>query len=284
MSEPSYPYVHVDVSAELSEIASDLLFELGASGVEERDATTMQRAGSLPEGYVTLIANFADDAGANDAVAAIDPAWKPRVEHVIGDAWRDGWREFFKPSRVGKRLVVRPPWEAFDAQADDVVLTLDPGLAFGTGTHETTRLVMAQIDARLQPGQRVLDVGCGSGILAIAAAMLGARQLVAIDVEDDAIRATHENAAVNGVAEHITASTTDVSAIDERFPFVVANIEARVLIPMAPTLMSKVSPGGLLILSGILREQTEQVREAYRAMTWLETPAEGEWIALVLRA
>jgi ribosomal protein L11 methyltransferase len=284
VSEPSYPYVHVDVAADDVESASDVLFELGATGIEERDnTTTMLRAG-VGEGLVTLVANFEDDATANEAVAAIDPTWNPRVEHVVGDAWREGWREFFKPSRVGQRLVVRPPWEEFDAKAGDVVLTLDPGLAFGTGTHETTRLVLAQIDARVLPGQRVLDVGCGSGILAIAAAMLGARELIAIDVDDDSVNATNENAQKNGVAEHIQASRLPVAHVTERFPLVLANIEARVLIPMAPDLIARVAEGGTLVLSGVLRDQADQVRAAYAPLTLLEQPAEGEWVALVLRA
>lgn len=283
MSEPRYPYVHVDVLVDAVEQVSDELFALGASGIEERDNTTMQRAG-VPEGTVTLVANFDDDETAQAAVDALEPGINPRLVHVVGDAWREGWREFFKPARVGRRLIVRPPWEPYATTGDDVLLTLDPGLAFGTGTHETTRLVLAQIDARLAPGQRVLDVGCGSGILAIAAALLGAEQIVAIDVEDDAEIVTAENAQKNGVADRITVSLTPVDQVQERFPFVVANIETRILVPMAPALSARVLPGGTLVLSGILRDQADQVRQAYAAMELVEQQSEGEWTALVLRA
>lgn len=283
MTEPRYPYVHADVATDAVEAVSDQLFALGASGIEERDLTTMQRA-TVDEGRVTLIASFQDDADAAHAVAQLDPSLNPRVEHVVGDAWREGWREFFKPARVGRRLIVRPPWEAFETTGDDVLLTLDPGLAFGTGTHETTRLVLTQIDARLKPGDRVLDVGCGSGILSIAAALLGAREIVAIDVEDDSVIVTLDNAHKNGVAEHITVSLTPLEQLNDQFPFVVANIETRVLVPMAQALSSRVAAGGTLVLSGILREQGHQVRTAYSGMELIEQQSEGEWTALVFRA
>lgn len=283
MSEPRYPYVHIDVALDDVEAASDQLFVLGASGIEERDATTMQRAG-VAEGFVTLVANFEDDADAQAAVVELDAKWNPRVEHVVGDAWREGWREFFKPARVGKRLVVRPPWEPYETAPDDVLLTLDPGLAFGTGTHETTRLVLAQIDARLAPGTRVLDVGCGSGILSIACALLGAEHCVAIDVDRDSEIVTADNAEKNGVADRITVSLTPVDQVTETFAFVVANIETRILVPMAPALRARVLSGGTLILSGILRDQADQVRAAYADMELIEQQSEGEWVALVLRA
>lgn len=283
MTEPRYPYVHADVAVDAVEMVSDELFALGATGIEERDATTMQRAG-VAEGFVTLVASFDDEVDAAHAVTQLDSTLKPRVEHVVGDAWREGWREFFKPARVGRRLVVRPPWEPWDATGDDVLLTLDPGLAFGTGTHETTRLVLAQIDARVQAGERMLDVGCGSGILSIAAALLGAREIVAIDVDDDSVTVTADNAQKNGVADHITVSRTPVDQVSDRFPLVVANIETRVLLPMANALSSRVAAGGILVLSGILRDQADQVLAAYVQMQLVEQQSEGEWTALVLRA
>jgi len=283
VTEPRYPYVHVDVAVDAVESVSDELFALGASGIEERDGSTMQRAG-VGEGCVTLVASFADDADATRAVGQLDPSFNPRVEHVVGDAWREGWREFFKPARVGRRLIVRPPWEPFAISGDDVLLTLDPGLAFGTGTHETTRLVLAQIDARVKPGDRVLDVGCGSGILSIAAALLGARDIIAIDIDDDSVTVTTDNAQKNGVADRITVSRTPVEQVVDRFVFVVANIETRVLVPMAPALSSRVAAGGTLVLSGILRDQADQVRAAYAAMELIEQQSEGEWTTLVFRA
>src|SRR5262249_50900336 len=162
------------------------------------------------EGRVTLVASFEDDESAAEAVEAFRDRYAAHVEHVVGDAWRDEWRKYFKPTRLGERLVIRPSWEPFEKQDGDVVLVIDPGRAFGAGLHETTRLVLRAIDARIRGGERVLDVGCGSGILAIGALLLGAGDAVATDVDPEAVEVTNENAVLNGVADRIAASTTSI--------------------------------------------------------------------------
>ena len=194
MSEPRYPYVHVDVSPEEVEEVSYLLWELGALGVEERDASTLNKqAGVTSE--VTLVASFADDAAAQSAIDELVPR-TGRLEHVVGDAWREAYKQYFKVTRLGPRLVIRPSWEPYTPSPQDVVVTVDPGRAFGTGTHESTRLLMAALDERVRGGERVLDVGCGTGILAICALKLGAKSALCIDVDPDAIEVTRENAAL----------------------------------------------------------------------------------------
>src|SRR5690606_21448730 len=127
---------------------------------------------------------------------------------VEGDDWRDEWKRFFKPSRIGERFVVRPSWEPFDAGPDDLVIVVDPGRAFGTGLHETTRLVIRELEQRVTPGVEVLDVGTGSGILSIAALMLGAGRALGIDVDEDAVEIAVENAAINGLADRFEGSAT----------------------------------------------------------------------------
>jgi ribosomal protein L11 methyltransferase len=280
VGEPRYPYVHVDVRAAEVEEISAALWELGAQGIEERDHTTLDRPVAPSGDVVTLVASFADDAGAAEAVAAIGR--EARVTHVVGDAWRDAWREHFKPTRVGERLVVRPSWEPFEAQAQDVVLTIDPDRAFGTGTHETTRLVMRELDRRVRGGEQVLDVGCGSGILAVAALLLGAQRARAIDVDEDAVRVARENAARNGVSARMRADATPVERVRGVYPIVVANIEAKVLVPLAKAIARRVAPGGVLVLSGILRGQEDEVRAAYPGFSLDSQPNDGEWVALVL--
>lgn len=280
MTESRYAYVCLDLDAEEVEEASYLLWEAGAEGVEERDAATMTKSSA----GVTLVAHFASEALATEVAAELGERWPTRVEFVVGDAWRDSWKEYFKPTRLGDRLVVRPSWEQFEASPTDVVLVVDPGRAFGSGTHETTKLVLREIDRVVVPGMRVLDVGCGSGILGIGALLLGAASVRATDIESDAVDVTLENARFNGVEDRVDVSMIPLEEIDDAFDLVLANIEARVLIPMAPELQKRVAPGGLLILSGLLRDQLEDVRAAYRGLAEEAVTSEGEWIAVLGRA
>ncbi|HEY8072474.1 MAG TPA: 50S ribosomal protein L11 methyltransferase [Labilithrix sp.] len=280
-SEPRYPYVHVDVAPDDVDETSGLLFELGAQGVEERDESTLQKNASA--GRVTLVASFASREEAEAAMRDLDPAVSPRYEEVVGDAWRDAWKEHFRPFPIAEGIVVRPPWEAYDAKPGERVLELEPGRAFGTGLHETTRLV-AQALKRHESEVRsttILDVGCGSGILALVALTLGARSAIAIDTDPEAVDVTRENAARNGVT--LDASTMPIESCEAIAPVVLANIEARVLVPMAPALAARVAPGGLLLLSGILVTQKDDVRAAYADFALEESPALGEWVMLALR-
>jgi ribosomal protein L11 methyltransferase len=278
MSEPRYPYLHVDVDPEAVEEVSYLLWELGAQGVEERDQTTLNKSA----GGVTLVASFADDAAAESARQGLLPL-PARIEHVVGDAWRDAYKQYFKVTRLGPRLVIRPSWEPCVAEPTDVVVTVDPGRAFGTGTHESTRLLMAALDARVRGGERVLDVGCGTGILAICALKLGARDALCIDVDPDAVAVTRENAELNQVAERVRADTTPVEEVPDSYPLVLANIQASVLVPLAAPIAARVAPEGLLLLSGILVGQETEVLAAYPGFALEASPVEGEWIALILK-
>jgi ribosomal protein L11 methyltransferase len=289
-SEPRYPYVAVDVAGEESDEASAELFELGAQGVEERDQTTLAKGAAA--GKVTLVASFASHDEARAAVAELRPEWSPRLEEVVGDAWRDEWKKHFHPFEICEGVVIRPPWEPYvppvsvprPSGSGPVVLELEPGRAFGTGLHETTSLCAEALRAMDVRGRAVLDVGCGSGILSLVALALGASPARAVDVDPDAVAVTRENAARNGMQDRLHADTTDVAALDGVYPVILANIEARVLIPMAEALAARVAPGGRLVLSGVLATQHDDVARAYaaRALSLLETRARGEWVALVL--
>ena len=277
MTPSRTPIVRVRLDPADADLAGAELFELGASGIEERDATTLERA---EPGCVELIAHFGGEAEAAAARSALEGRYDAALEHIEGEDWRERWKEFFHPTRVGVRLVVRPPWEPFDAAPGDVVITIDPGQAFGTGTHETTRLVLGELE-RIGCRGSVLDVGCGSGILGIAAMLLGADRAVAVDVDPLAIRAAHDNAAANGVT--LDASVTPLASLPGRHELVVANIRSPILIPMAPLLSERT--GGRLVLSGLLVEEEDEVRAVFDARLELDRrSAEGEWLALTYRA
>jgi ribosomal protein L11 methyltransferase len=278
MEEPRYPYLHVDVDPEEVEEVSYLLWELGAQGVEERDATTLNKGSA----GVTLVASFESDAAALAARDELMPR-QARLDHVVGDAWRDEYKKYFKVTPLGARLVIRPSWEPYEAVEGEVVVTVDPGRAFGTGTHESTRLVMKELDQRVRGGEAVLDVGCGTGILAICALKLGAAGALCIDVDPDAVEVTRENAQFNEVQATVRADVTPVGDVASEFDLVLANIQATVLIPLAAPIAARVRRGGLLILSGILVGQEDEVRAAYPGFDLLASPVEGEWIALSLQ-
>jgi ribosomal protein L11 methyltransferase len=286
MSEPRYPYVAVDVPEGDAEEAGALLFELGAGGVEQRDATTLARGAA---GKVTLVASFEREEDARAAVQELPAEWAARVEEVVGDAWRDEWKKYFEPFRVCEGVVVRPPWREHEAAPGERVIVLEPGRAFGTGLHETTSLVAEVLASETLAGAAVLDVGCGSGILALVAIALGAARARAVDVDPDAVAVTRENAERNGVADRVAAEETPVGAIAERYPVVLANIEAKTLVDLAPALAARVAPGGLLVLSGILApdvapQQLDDVRRAFASLREEAVQRRGEWVAVVLRA
>jgi len=313
VTEPVYPFVAIDVPASLAEVAAEQLFALGAEGVEQRDTTTLVRGAQSPsvsgasvdpgahvgvptetpeaddEETVTLVAAFPTREAALEAMGEIDDELSPRLEEVVGDAWRDAWKEHFEPFRLSPRIVIKPPWR--DVPPTELgrgahVLELEPGRAFGTGLHATTSLVANVLDQRASEyaGKEILDLGCGSGILSLAALSLGAARARAVDVDPDAVRITVENAERCGFADRIVADTTQIGALTGTWPVVLANIQAEVLVPLAGDVMSRVAPGGLLVLSGILETQKDRVLQSYRDLQLLDVPQSGEWIALVLRA
>jgi ribosomal protein L11 methyltransferase len=200
---------------------------------------------------------------------AVDPA-KVRVADAMPEAeWRDAWKRYFKVSRLTRQFVVVPSWETFAPGPGDVAIDLDPGMAFGTGTHASTRLVLEELQELADASvgvTRALDVGCGSGILAIAVVKRWDGSTVqAVDNDPIAIDATRDNAAVNRVADRIEASTATLDATGERFPLVLANIQAHVLRALKDLLLARTAPGGTLILSGLLSPQAPAVADEFVA-------------------
>lgn len=207
-----------------------------------------------------------------------------RFEPLADQQWERAWMEHFQPMQFGERLWIYPSW--VEAPSDgSVVLRLDPGLAFGTGTHPTTALCLEWLDAQTLHDKTVIDYGCGSGILAIAALLLGAASAMGYDNDPQALTASCDNAANNGCADKLSVTfvATGGETITEQADVVLANILAGPLRELAPRIVPLVKQGGSLVLSGILAEQAEEVMDAYRAVGFVfDTPAEREgWVRLV---
>lgn len=220
----------------------------------------------------------------------------PVVSIVKQEDWATSWKQYFHVSTIGRRLVLKPSWEAFLPGNDQVVIEIDPGMAFGTGTHPTTRLCLEALegivdmvppfsDIRLPESFQVMDVGTGSGVLAIAARKLGSGRIVALDIDQQAVEVASQNLANNGITENIDTSTTPLAEITDKFSLVFANILAEDLIRMSRLLSPRVLPGGVLILSGILTEKEAGVMDAYDAsgLSLVETTHLEEWSCLVYR-
>ncbi len=202
-----------------------------------------------------------------------------KMEQLADQPWERCWLDAFHPMRFGQRLWICPDGRLPD-QPDAVVVELDPGLAFGTGTHATTALCLEWLDGAELDGKRVMDFGCGSGILAIAALRLGAHRAIAVDHDPQALQATRDNAEKNGVLEKLEIYGVE-EIPDLMNDILVANILAAPLIELEPILSSRVRKGGEIVLSGILREQGDDVLEAYQQRFLMSSPMEREeWLLL----
>jgi len=206
--------------------------------------------------------------------------------------WLYRWQEHFKPARIGRRIVVKPSWEEYEPEERDLVIEMDPGMAFGSGLHETTSMCILALEKVLDgengcgSGAKVMDVGCGTGILAIAAALLGADECLGIDIDPDAVRVANENISRNGLADKIAAQYGDLTeGIDYKADIIVANLMADLVIKLAPAAAEHTADGGWFISSGILDIKETVVCEAIRdaGFNIEEVLHDGEWCAVIAR-
>jgi ribosomal protein L11 methyltransferase len=239
-----------------------------------------------PAATEAAVASVSDALGHLQAFG-LRPIGDLRTRIVQESDWASAWKDHFPILRVGKRLVIRPSWRRHHRRPDDVVLTLDPGMAFGTGLHPTTRLCLAAVEdlagqGRLT-GARVLDVGCGSGILAIAAVKLGGTSALGVDTDPIAIEATLANARRNRIGSRVRASLGSLPSGVAPFDVVLANLIAGLLVPLAPALRDELGPAGRLLASGIFIDREGDVRDAFGAagLDILDRTSEGDWVALV---
>ena len=209
----------------------------------------------------------------------------------VGETWRENWKQHFPRTRIGRRLLVVPPWEQpDDADAGRVVVKINPGMAFGTGQHETTAACLEMIDRLVQSGFRVADVGCGSGLLAIAALRLGASSVFATDDDPQAVEAARQNAILNGTDDRLrielrSGPPTSGTREEQLFDLVLANIYAETLVKMRVSLTSCVKGGGYLVLSGIEASRRSVIEERFVSDAWplVEATEVGEWVTITVR-
>lgn len=295
--------IRIQAATELTDEVTDRLDTLGlllagdpaVGGVERRDAGTLVGA-PKPEqwAYTTPPALEAVLARVDALAASLGLQVTTQVEIHHDDDWRESWKRFYQPQRFGDdALLLRPSW--IDRRPDDPPreVVLDPGRAFGTGLHESTRLCLHRLCAQWAEGQRpatVLDLGCGSGILALAAARLWAQaRLWARDFDPEAVQTTEENAALNGLRDRIDLAVGTIEDVPPApVALIIANIRPEVLIPAAPSIRSRLADRGRVLLSGILIEEAPTVQAAYQAQGLVPVPADamvdGQWQALELRA
>ena len=305
----------VHTTTQGAEVVSDALMLSGATGTMVEDRADIPDP-DKPNGYWEIIdpklieslpedvqvhAWFEPDATFQERLQALrsqldmNRRLAPEVDlgtlaidtvNVKDEDWSEVWKQFYKPFRAGKSLVVKPTWEPYYAKPGDRVIEIDPGMAFGSGTHETTGMCLELLEEAVHGGERVIDVGTGSGILAIGAALLGARDVLAIDIDPTAVKVARENVAHNHLEQTITTLEGNLlEKVDAQCEVCVANIIADVICMFAAPLNDHIVPGGLFICSGIIKEREQDVTGALLAAGYaiLEIRRKGEWVAMISR-
>ncbi len=307
MPESRWAEISCVVPEEMADLLADFLLELTGNGVsiENRTVDTFN-IDELPDTPLkTVKAYLPEDAPREELLSKItgfltanEPYYagfssSPLVVSILKEEdWANSWKINFKIARIGDRLVIKPSWEDYAPLPEDIVLELDPGMAFGTGTHATTRLCLEALE-RLAFSENwlasrsssVLDVGCGSGVLSIAAALFGAGHVTALDIDPLAVEVTIENAAINGVRQIVSASTASLAETGAGHTVVMANILAEDLVNMSSQLTEQLLPGGHLILSGILIEREDYVINGFSspAMKLESVTRQDEWSCLLYK-
>lgn len=235
----------------------------------------------------SLVAYLPDDSSSDPVISRLAARLLPLsiVQSVIEETnWAEAWKQFFKPRRIGRRFIVCPSWETASAGPADVVLNLDPGQAFGTGEHPTTQMMLELMEEFVRPGQTVFDIGCGSGILSVAALKMGAQTVTCTDLDLPSVRATQENLARNGV-HAATVLAEGLGCLRGRADVMLSNIISATLIRLAPEAAKHVVPSGHWLASGVIAQNADAVERAMdqAGFAVVARKSEGEWVSLAAR-
>lgn len=296
--------VEIAAPAELMDALGNFLTEAGAHGVFQ-ETLEPQSPGDFPETAQTetIQAYFPHDTRLEKRIKSIEnylaslvqifpdlerPSLK--TETVSDPDWGEQWKKYFKPIRVSGNIIVKPTWERYSPSSRDIVIEIDPGMAFGTGQHASTRMCLEAIEdiilkERAVKNWKVLDVGCGTGILGITAAKLGAQDVIGVDIDRKAVEIARENAAINDVDEHIKFINRDVKTLTETRNLIIANLTAKLLMELREHLKNLLVPGGYIIISGIVEPDRQIIEEQFCAAPFSQEKVitEKEWVCYVLK-
>ncbi|SMO50491.1 50S ribosomal protein L11 methyltransferase [Melghirimyces algeriensis] len=306
--------VRIHTSKEAEEAVSHLFLEAGAEGTAVMDSSVLTRVWDTPFGELIelsredypdegiWISGYFPEEVFRDALVGklekqvkdldrfgLDPGpAQVMVDRISQESWDQAWKAYYKPIRISTRLTVKPQWEAYQPSSEEeVVIELDPGMAFGTGSHPTTRLSLKLIEKHLRIGQRVMDIGCGSGILSIASAKLGASDVLALDLDELAVEKTKQNVRLNHLQDQIRVRQGDLlQGVNEKVDLVVSNILAEIIVKFVPDLPKVIKKGSMFIGSGIISAKKEEVVAAIQGagLEIVETIHEQDWVAIAARS
>ncbi len=307
----SWQEISVETTEEAAEAVANLFYETGAQGVVVEDprvvAGYLERglwdAYELPselleaeniiiKGYLPIEGNLEEQLRLFEkkllGLEKYFVSWLAKVSYAeIAEAdWSTAWKSYYKPEKIGEKIVISPSWEDYLPEEGDIVIRLDPGMAFGTGNHPTTAMMIRAIERYLQPGESLIDVGSGSGILAIVAAKLKAGSVLALDNDTLAVEIAQQNVELNGVSEQVTVKYNDLlTGIEGDYQLIVANITADPILRMAKGAYERLRSKGLLLASGIISSRRSEVKSTLVGLGFiiLETQQEGEWVSVVAR-
>lgn len=312
MKDRAWAEVTVDTSTEAVEAVANILMETGADGVVIEDSTLLppetdhnglpewselrekasRRTKSRVKAYLPVDTALSDKVAEIKRRVGILPGigldagpGTVSIKTVTEKNWAHAWKAYYHPQRVGRHLVIKPSWETYEGQAGDVVVELDPGMAFGTGDHPTTRLCLEQLEKRVTPADTVFDVGTGSGILAVAAAKLGAAAVWGCDPDPVAVQVAIDNVKRNGVEEKVKVVPGTIECLQGSADIIVANIITDTIVAITPAAVERLAGGGYFVASGIIAARQDEVKAAFQQahLQLVEVAEEAEWVCLVGR-
>ena len=305
--------VRINTTTEAEEIVCSIMYDLGVTGLAIEDPNDILAFQQTEENWdfidpdlinqdyegVTIKAYFPESEDITDKLDMV----RDRIERIplretgksLGQVtvsevyekdWSETWKKYYKPVRIGKRIVIKPTWEEYEKEDEDIVIELDPGMAFGTGTHETTILCIEALEKYMNEGALVYDLGCGSGILSVVAARLGARKVIGIDIDELCVKVSKENISINGVEDLVEVRKGNLlDSVNEKADIIVSNIIAEVIINMVPDLKAYINDDGIFIASGIITEKLSSVMDALRnnGFNIVEEKIINDWAVVIAK-